>query len=81
MRSQGGKDSLTNLIALHHSCHNLATNSVHLNPGDSYDKGLLVRSWADPKDVPITQPDGATVYLLTDGGDVITHTKETQSWG
>lgn len=79
LRSQGGEDSLTNLIALCHACHNLATNSVHLNPGKSYDKGLLVHSWDDPADVPITQPDGATVYLLKDGGYEI-HTQRRPSW-
>jgi 5-methylcytosine-specific restriction endonuclease McrA len=32
LKSRGGKDTMSNLIAVHHGCHNLRTDSIHLNP-------------------------------------------------
>lgn len=63
LRSHGRDDSLTNLVALHHSCHNLASDSVHLRPGPAYERGLLVRSWEDPAATPLIMRDGTSVLL------------------
>jgi hypothetical protein len=67
LRSQGGKDDLDNVVALHHECHNLGTNSVHLNPQKSYDDGFMVRSWADPKTTPLNLTHHWLVILTPDG--------------
>ena len=67
LRSQGGKDDLENVVALHHECHNLGTNSVHLNPQKSYDDGFMVRSWAEPKETPLKLMRSMWVVLTTDG--------------
>jgi len=63
LRSHGRDDSLSNLVALHHNCHNLATDSVHLSPGPAYERGLLVRSYEDPSEVPLILRDGKAVLL------------------
>jgi hypothetical protein len=53
LRSQGGKDTLDNVVALHHECHNLGTKSVHLNPKQSYEDGFMVHSWDKPLETPV----------------------------
>lgn len=63
LKSRGGKDEITNLIALHHECHNLATDSVHNNPSKAKDSGHMVPSWADPESWPVTLADGSSVIL------------------
>ena len=68
LRSQGGKDEITNLVALHHHCHNLGTDSVHLNVKAAKEQGFIVPSWADPAVVPLILADNALV-LLTPAGD------------
>ena len=67
LRSQGGKDDVCNLIAVHHHCHNQERNSIHDNPKKSIQKGYIVPSWADPLDYPIHQPDGTVVRLDNEG--------------
>lgn len=67
LRKHGGADDLTNLIALCSPCHNIAPESVHQNPKDSYERGYLVKSWADPRTTPITLPNGRRVLLTEDG--------------
>jgi hypothetical protein len=67
LKSRGGQDEVANLVALHHSCHNLGTDSVHLNPTTASDKGLMVPSWQAPQDCPLTLPDGSIVTLTDDG--------------
>ncbi len=67
LRSQGGKDELSNLVALHHECHNLGTDSVHLNPKKAIETGFIVPSWDTPEDVLICTPEGDRVRLLNDG--------------
>jgi hypothetical protein len=67
LRSQGGKDEPCNLIAVHHSCHNLATDSIHLNPAKSVKKGWIVPSWGDPHEFPLHLPDGSVVRLDNEG--------------
>ena len=67
LKKHGGPDTLPNLVALHHNCHNLGTTSIHLNPKNSYDTGFLVKSWNDPNNTPITLHGNKTVLLTLDG--------------
>lgn len=67
LRSRGGKDTVSNFLALHHECHNLATDSVHNNPKDALEKGYMVSSWAEPAECPVTLPNGDTVMLTEEG--------------
>lgn len=67
LRSRGGQDTPSNLIAVHHGCHNLDTDSIHNNPKLAEVKGWMVPSWADPADFPMTLPDGRIVRLNEDG--------------
>ena len=67
LKSRGGKDSVANLMAVHHACHNLGTDSIHANPKKATQMGWMVPSWADPADFPITLPDGDIVRFAEDG--------------
>ena len=67
LKSRGGKDSVENLIALHHECHNLGTNSVHLNVKEAEKNGWIVPSYAEPSEYPVTLSDGSIVKLSTEG--------------
>ena len=67
LRSRGGKDEVENLVALHHTCHNTGTDSVHLNPKKATLKGFMVSSWDDPAKCPITLSDGSSVILTSEG--------------
>jgi len=67
LKSRGGTDELSNLLALHHHCHNLGTNSVHLDPSEATRRGLLVSSWSESLVVPVTLCDGTRVLLTNDG--------------
>lgn len=67
LRSRGGQDTYSNFVALHHECHNTGTDSVHCNPKKSEQTGLMVGSWQDPSDVPLTLPSGDIVLLTDDG--------------
>jgi hypothetical protein len=67
LKSQGGKDELSNIVALHHECHNLGTDSVHLNPAKAVSMGFIVPSWDTPEDVLICTPEGGKVRLLNNG--------------
>lgn len=49
LRSQGGGDEATNTLRTCAACH----LAIHANPSESYARGLLVHSWADPADVRI----------------------------
>jgi len=74
LRSQGGKDTLDNVVALHHECHNLGTKSVHLNPKVSYESGHMVRSYSNPEETPIEIPFTGLVLLNKEGEYVTTNT-------
>lgn len=63
LKSRGGKDAVENLLALHHECHNLATDSVHNNPSKATEMGYMVPSWAEPSECPVTLPNGSSVIL------------------
>lgn len=67
MRSHGGPDAPENLLALHHECHNLGTNAVHLNPARAYEHGWLVRTGDDPAQTPVTYMGAGRVLLHPDG--------------
>ena len=71
LRSQGGEDTPSNLIAVHHGCHNLNTDSIHLNPAIAKRNGWIVPGWAEPHEFPMTLPDGSKVYLDDEGGYTI----------
>lgn len=67
LKSRGGKDEITNVVALHHHCHNIGTDSVHLNPAEATRRGLMVNSWDDPAQIPVTLDTGFKVILTPDG--------------
>ena len=67
LKSQGGKDEVCNLIAVHHRCHNLGTYSIHMRPADAVEKGQIVPSWANPSEFPLTLSDGSKVLLDNEG--------------
>jgi hypothetical protein len=48
LRSQGGRDTLANVMEIHAVCHNGHTGSIHSQPARSYRLGHLVRSGIDP---------------------------------
>ena len=80
LRSQGGTDSLANLIGLHSSCHNIAPKSVHQNPALAYERGWMVRSWGDPEKWPLTLPDGRQVLLTSKYEPVKQREGEENGW-
>jgi len=67
LKSRGGKDEVANLIAIHHKCHNLGTDSIHLNPEKATVKGFMVPSWAKPSEYPL-HLHGVEVVLLDNEG-------------
>jgi len=67
LKSRGGKNTVSNLIRVHHGCHNLDTNSIHSNPNASQDYGYMVASWQDPEEVPMLCPDETWVILNNNG--------------
>jgi hypothetical protein len=40
-------DDIRNVLALHHECHNLGSNSVHLRPEKAMEDGFIVRQPLD----------------------------------
>lgn len=67
LRKHGGEDEVSNLLALHHECHNLGSRSVHMRPKDSYASGHLVKSFDNPQTAPLTLANGSRVILLVNG--------------
>ena len=67
LKSRGGKDTPSNLIYIHHECHNLRTDSIHLSPAKATDKGWMVESWKEPEESPFVMPDGGIALLRNDG--------------
>ena len=67
LKSRGGKDTASNLISVHHKCHNLGTKSIHLNPEWAERNGYMVASWQEPEETPMILPDGTFTLLLDDG--------------
>jgi hypothetical protein len=50
MRSQGGTDDPSNIMFVSPELHRF----IHDNPGLSYARGWLVKSWQEPSEVPIS---------------------------
>lgn len=71
LKSRGGKDEVSNLLYLHHECHNMSSYSVHSQVATATAKGWIVNSWAEPSQVPVALPDGRVV-ILRDDGEAIT---------
>ena len=67
LRSRGGKDEVANIIAIHHSCHNTGTNSIHLNPQKATLKGWMIPSYGIPTEFPFHTPEGDIVKLTNEG--------------
>lgn len=63
LRSQGGEHTVENGLGICPACHRM----IHLNPGQSYQRGWLVKSTHDPADVPVTRR-GLVVLLDKQGG-------------
>lgn len=49
LRSQGGDDSPENILYVTESFHRW----IHANPGISYARGWLVKSWENPAEIPV----------------------------
>jgi hypothetical protein len=67
LKSRGGKDEVSNLVAICHPCHNLDTKSVHLNPKEATLRGWMVPSFADSEYYPLHLPSGKIVRLDNEG--------------
>lgn len=67
LKSRGGKDQVSNLIAVHNHCHIQQKDSIHDNPEESERMGFMCPSWAKPEEHPLIRPDGSVVLLLEDG--------------
>ena len=80
LKSRGGKDTIDNLVALHHQCHNLGTNSVHLNVKLATESGHIVPQHADPFDYPLVLPNGSTVKLTVEGTYDYIERKANYGW-
>jgi hypothetical protein len=80
LKSRGGKNDVTNLVALHHNCHNMGTESVHMKPEEATRRGLMVSSWDDPASVPVTLDDGSSVLLTEDGQYVRVDGRTDNGW-
>lgn len=76
LKSRGGEDSVSNLVWVHHGCHNLKTDSIHLKPAVAQKLGYMVHSWENATEVPLVRADGSVVLLLEDGNiTIITEAK------
>lgn len=79
LRSRGGGHTVSNLISVHHGCHNLNTDSIHLSPGNAQNKGWIVASWQEPEETPFAKPDGSHVLLHQDGSITIVEAQDEHS--
>lgn len=69
LRSQGGKNVLSNLISLCGSGTTGCHGWVHASPAKSRDLGLIVPSWAEPDEMPVRTWHG--LVLLTNDEDAL----------
>jgi len=67
LRKHGGADTIENVLALHHDCHNIVPDSVHQEPQWSYDHGFLVIATGDPAATPVRLHGNKWVLLTADG--------------
>jgi HNH endonuclease len=79
LKRRGGRDTPSNLIRIHHGCHNLNTDSIHLNPATSLLRGWMVSSWDNPEETPFLRYNKVLVILQNDG--TITATEKEASCG
>ena len=63
LRSRGGVDSTSCLVDICHHCHDW----IHAHPKDATERGWMVNSWADPRDIPVYRY-GRWVLLDDAGG-------------
>ena len=49
LRSRGGVDSTSCLVDVCHHCHDW----IHAHPKDSTERGWMVPSWAEPREIPV----------------------------
>ena len=77
LKSRGGKDEISNLVAICHPCHNLGTDSIHLNPTKATVKGWMVPTYADTEKYPLHLPDSRIVRLDNEGNYIDI---EGESW-
>lgn len=59
MRSQGGSDAWPNRVPLCEACH----ARVHARPAESYESGLLIRSWQGHPPEPFGNPSTVGLHL------------------
>ena len=67
LRSQGGADEPSNLMAVHHFCHNIGTNSIHFIGRPAYQNGWLVSAYDVPRKTFLLLPGKREVFLTEDG--------------
>jgi len=79
LKSRGGKDTVDNLIALHHTCHNTGNNGVHFNVKKSTLSGHIVPTYATPSEYPLHLPNGSIVRLTEEGTYI--YLKRTDKYG
>jgi hypothetical protein len=63
LKSHGGKDTVSNLILIHHKCH----MDAHANPKRAMLHGWIVPSWATPLDYPLHMAGNLVVRLDEQG--------------
>lgn len=66
-KAQGRSDDPSNLLAVTATCHTLGTDSIHLNPENSYKNGWLIHKGGNPAEVPILLYGKMLIYLEPDG--------------
>jgi len=64
LKSRGGKDSVSNLIAVLHECH---LYDIHANPQRAEEMGWMCPSWQNAEDHPLRTPEGNVVRLTNEG--------------
>jgi 5-methylcytosine-specific restriction endonuclease McrA len=64
LKSRGGKDSVSNLIAVLHECH---LYDIHANPKRAEEMGWMIPSWGNAEEYPLRTPEGNTVRLNPEG--------------
>ena len=67
LKSRGGKDEVVNLVGVCHPCHNLATDSIHLNPKEATKTGWMVSAFSNPASVSLYIAGGIVVRLTKQG--------------
>jgi len=80
LKSRGGKDSVENLIALHHACHNMGKKAIHFYPEEAERTGHIVAGHADPLECPLTLANGSIVILTPEGNYHYLERKEDYGW-